>query len=159
MVTASDDTTARIWNAATGAEIAVLKGHSEGLRTAVFSPDGKRVVTACAAQTARVWDAATGAEIVVLRGHEQRASCAHWPGVGNSRPARLANANPWRFAMTNYHPTLRCCPCVKSRRLVSRRTRNARIALFRLRQELCPEPPIASKILAVSGPEFLPSRG
>jgi hypothetical protein len=34
--------------------------------------------------------------------------------VGNSRPARLANANPWRFAMTNYHPTLRCCPCVKS---------------------------------------------
>lgn len=89
MVTASDDTTARIWNAATGAEIAVLKGHSEGLRTAVFSPDGKRVVTACAAQTARVWDAATGAEIVVLRGHEQRVRSAVFSPDG----ARVATSS------------------------------------------------------------------
>ena len=70
MVTASHDKTARVWNAATGAEIAVLKGHESRLNSAAFSPDGRRVVTASDDKTARVWDASTGAEIAVLKGHE-----------------------------------------------------------------------------------------
>ena len=40
------------------------------MRSAVFSPDGARVVTASRDGTARLWDAATGAETAVLRGHE-----------------------------------------------------------------------------------------
>jgi WD40 repeat protein len=46
VVTASDDTTARLWDAETGTEIAVLKAHEGWVRSAAFSPDGKRVVTA-----------------------------------------------------------------------------------------------------------------
>src|SRR5262249_3462956 len=57
IVTASDDKTARIWDAATAKEIAVLRGHADVLRSAVFSPDGSRIVTASADETARVWDA------------------------------------------------------------------------------------------------------
>ena len=45
-MTASADNTARLWDAESGSEIAVLKGHTAAVRSAAFSPDGKRVVTA-----------------------------------------------------------------------------------------------------------------
>ena len=72
IVTASWDKTARVWDAATAKEIAVLRGHEGIVASAAFSPDGTRIVTASYDQTARVWDAATAKEIAVLRGHE------HW---------------------------------------------------------------------------------
>jgi hypothetical protein len=56
VVTASGDKTARIWDAESGKEIAVLKGHTGSVWSAAFSGDGKRVVTASADRTARIWD-------------------------------------------------------------------------------------------------------
>ena len=50
VVTASDDNTARLWDAFTGTEAAVLKGHTGVVFSAAFSPDGKRVVTASSCQ-------------------------------------------------------------------------------------------------------------
>lgn len=64
------DVTARVWDAATGKELAVLRGHEALIRSVQFSPDGKQIVTASEDQTARIWDAATGKELAVLRGHE-----------------------------------------------------------------------------------------
>ena len=60
------------------------------MKSAAFSPDGSRIVTASADKTARIWDAATGKEIAVLRGHEdtvlfrrlQPRRLAHRHGVG-----------------------------------------------------------------------------
>ena len=69
VVTGSDDKTARVWDAATGREIAVLKGHEDLVRSAAFSPDGQRVVTASNDKTARIWNAATGREVAGLKGH------------------------------------------------------------------------------------------
>ena len=60
VVTASDDTTARIWDAATGRQITCLNGHTDRVRYAAFSPDGARIVTASADKTARIWDARRG---------------------------------------------------------------------------------------------------
>ena len=58
VVTASEDNTARLWDAAAGKEIAVLRGHAlspasfehdlqndNTVWSAAFSPDGTRVVT------------------------------------------------------------------------------------------------------------------
>src|SRR5262249_19853944 len=70
IVTASADKPARIWDAATAKEIAVLRGHDGGVYSAAFSPDGSRIVTASQDKTARIWDAASGNEIAVLRGHD-----------------------------------------------------------------------------------------
>jgi WD40 repeat protein len=56
VVTASFDNTARIWDAESGKEIAVLKGHTSFVSSAAFSGDGKRVVTASGDNTARIWD-------------------------------------------------------------------------------------------------------
>jgi hypothetical protein len=67
VVTGFRDHTARLWDAASVKEVAVLRGHDGPLESAAFSPDGKRVVTT-SDQTARVWDASTGGQIAVLRG-------------------------------------------------------------------------------------------
>ncbi len=72
VLTASYDSTARLWDAATGQEKAVLRGHERPVVSAVFSPDGQTVLTASYDSTARLWDAATGKEKAVLRGHEGR---------------------------------------------------------------------------------------
>ena len=57
IVTASEDKTARIWDAASAKEIAVLRGHDNYVNSAAFSPDGSRIVTASGDKTARIWDA------------------------------------------------------------------------------------------------------
>ena len=55
-MTASDDRTARPWDAATGASLTVLQGHTSGVTSAAFSPDGARVVTVSNDNTARLWE-------------------------------------------------------------------------------------------------------
>jgi WD40 repeat protein len=46
--------------AETGREKAVLRGHTDVASSAIFSPDGKRVLTGSADRTARLWGADTG---------------------------------------------------------------------------------------------------
>jgi WD40 repeat protein len=53
VVTASDDQTARIWDAATGKEVHLLR-HRAGVVFALMTPDGRHVVTA--SDSIRVWD-------------------------------------------------------------------------------------------------------
>jgi WD40 repeat protein len=61
------DDPARVWDADTGKPLAVLKGHTNPILSARFSPDGKRVVTTSMDRTARVWDAETGKELQLLK--------------------------------------------------------------------------------------------
>src|SRR5262249_12413634 len=82
IVTASGDHTARIWDATTGTEIKVLRGHEDTVTSAAFSPDGARIITASIDRTARIWDATAGPEIKVLRGHEARAMSAAFAADG-----------------------------------------------------------------------------
>ena len=56
IVTASWDKTARIWDAATGKEMMVLRGHEDKVNSAAFSRDGLRIVTASGDGTARIWE-------------------------------------------------------------------------------------------------------
>ncbi|MFN5957217.1 MAG: WD40 repeat domain-containing protein, partial [Planctomyces sp.] len=55
-MTASEDNTAREWDAATGASLAELTGDTEWVLSAAFSPEGTRIVTASEDGSARVWD-------------------------------------------------------------------------------------------------------
>mgnify|MGYP006239050541 CR=1 FL=1 len=56
LATASDDKTARVWEVASGACVATLEGHSDGVLGVAFSPvDGKFLATASYDKTARVW--------------------------------------------------------------------------------------------------------
>jgi eukaryotic-like serine/threonine-protein kinase len=63
------DRVARLWDAATGKQLAVLRGHQERIRAAVFSADSTRLVTTSYDATARVWDIPSGRQLAVLEGH------------------------------------------------------------------------------------------
>jgi WD40 repeat protein/tRNA A-37 threonylcarbamoyl transferase component Bud32 len=69
IATASDDATARIWDAVTGQQILLLTGHVAPVTSVAFSPDGRHLVTGSLDQSARVWETATGREILRLSGH------------------------------------------------------------------------------------------
>jgi hypothetical protein len=84
IVTASEDCTARLWDATTGQEIIPPRGHKHWVWSASFSPDGARIVTASSDRTARLWDATTGQEIIALRGHEDGVFSAAFSPTGHA---------------------------------------------------------------------------
>jgi WD40 repeat protein len=57
LASASDDTTIRLWDAATGKQIRFFPGHTDHVYEAVWSPDGKTLASASADNTIRLWDA------------------------------------------------------------------------------------------------------
>jgi WD40 repeat protein len=77
----ADEGTARIWDVATGrpilvitAPLAVAPGERAGRKeksiwSAVFSPDGRRIVASSTEGGATVWDATTGRRLLAVRGH------------------------------------------------------------------------------------------
>ena len=71
IVLGSDDTSVRVWDASTGAELKVLNGHTKTVHSVAFSPDGTRIVSGSYDDSVRVWDASTGAELRVLNGHTE----------------------------------------------------------------------------------------
>ena len=68
------DNTAKVWEAASGQELLTLKGHTDMIRSVVFSPDGWRIVTGSTDQTARVWEAARPEQIAVWQEEERAAT-------------------------------------------------------------------------------------
>jgi WD40 repeat protein len=70
IVSAGDDGTLRLWDAAAGTSLMVLRGHEDWIRACAFSPDGSRIVSASDVGTLRLWDVAAGTSLMVLRGHE-----------------------------------------------------------------------------------------
>jgi hypothetical protein len=81
-VTASNDRTARIWDAATGEPLIVLSGHENGVEMAAYSYDGKRIVTGSYDRTARIWDAGTGEQLKILKGHQDLVETASFSPDG-----------------------------------------------------------------------------
>lgn len=70
VVTASQDGTVRVWNAATGRERLKLQ-HDEAVGGMAISPDGSLIASNSSDDTVRVWDAADGRERFRLAGHER----------------------------------------------------------------------------------------
>ena len=60
ILTASADSTARIWDAASGKQIGPEMKHPAAVVSAVFSPDGNSALTVSEDSTARLWDVASG---------------------------------------------------------------------------------------------------
>ncbi len=75
LASASEDTTVKLWNVATGQQLATLKGHSgdvpsqEDVRSVAFSPDGKTLASASGDKTVKLWDTSTRQELATLKGH------------------------------------------------------------------------------------------
>ena len=69
LASAGLDGAVRLWDPATGAELAALTGHTGAVATVAFSPDGRRLASAGLDGAVRLWDPATGAELAALTGH------------------------------------------------------------------------------------------
>ena len=91
IATGSGDSTARIWDAATGQQLFVLKGHSNKVLSVAFSPDGKRVVSGSADKTAIVWDAMSGKAQVTLKGHTDAVMAVAFTADGNRTITRSSD--------------------------------------------------------------------
>ena len=56
----SDDTTLRIWDAATGRCLRTLHGHTNYVFSAAFNSQGNMLVSASFDESIRIWDVRTG---------------------------------------------------------------------------------------------------
>ncbi|WP_334403176.1 caspase family protein [Bradyrhizobium sp. AZCC 2289] len=63
IATGGNDTTARLWEVATGRELRRFTGHSDWIQSVAFSPDGRTVLTGSMDHTSRLWEVATGNQI------------------------------------------------------------------------------------------------
>jgi WD40 repeat protein/serine/threonine protein kinase len=75
----------RLWDVASGNEIARLDGHGSCVISMLFWPDGKKLASSSADQTIWIWDVAGRKCLDVLRGHRQEV---------------------WRLALLPDHTTL-----------------------------------------------------
>ncbi|MCA9290185.1 MAG: protein kinase [Phycisphaerales bacterium] len=69
LVTASDDGTINVWDAATRSVLANARGHEDWVYSAAFDHDARRVVSGSRDHTVRVWEADSGDELRVLGRH------------------------------------------------------------------------------------------
>ncbi|PYJ06715.1 MAG: hypothetical protein DME25_05905, partial [Verrucomicrobia bacterium] len=81
-VTASDDSTARVWDAQSGQALTQPLKHNGAMSSAQFSPDGKRIVTASRDSTARVWDAQSGQPLTGPLKHDKPVLSAQFSPDG-----------------------------------------------------------------------------
>ncbi|HWA08056.1 MAG TPA: TIR domain-containing protein [Opitutaceae bacterium] len=91
VVTASEDHSARIWNAANGRLVATLD-HPACVNSATYSPDGRWIVTACDNGTASLWDAAATGKpkpLAVMKQGEDKI----YPAIFNARGDRIATSS------------------------------------------------------------------
>jgi putative hemolysin len=65
----------KVWDAEKGTEILALKGHTNRVLSACFSPDGKRIASTGSDITLRVWDAEKGQELFKVRARAKAGVC------------------------------------------------------------------------------------
>jgi WD40 repeat protein len=73
ILTGGEDGTARLWDAATGAQVGAGLGHGARVQAVAFAPDGRTAVTGSWDQTAKLWRLTPGgAELVAMVKHPGR---------------------------------------------------------------------------------------
>jgi WD40 repeat protein len=71
-VSASSDSTLKVWDLATGQAVRTLEGHHDWVKGVAVTPDGRFAVSASGDNTLKVWDLATGQAARTLEGHSNR---------------------------------------------------------------------------------------
>lgn len=77
------DGTLQLLDLATG-RAATLAGHTLGVETAAFSPDGRTLATGSCDATVRLWDLATGQTAATLFGHTELVTSAAFSTDGRT---------------------------------------------------------------------------
>lgn len=101
----------RIWNIDTRKEVAVLEGHTDGVKDLAFSPDGRSLVSVGDVET-RIWDVTTGKQVRTLAGHTDTGLAVAFNADGtvlatsaNDNTVRLWNVANWSEIKELKHST------------------------------------------------------
>lgn len=78
----------RVYDSKTGEVLLSLKGHSGGIFSVAFSPDGTRVATGCYDKVVRIFSTVTGKELLTFKGHRVAIKCIAFSPDGQ----RIASA-------------------------------------------------------------------
>ena len=84
ILSASGDTTLKLWDAATGALLRTRRGHDDWVRSIAIRPDGRRFASVGRDSTLRIWDIGTMTQDVELHGHMDDISCVVYSPDGNT---------------------------------------------------------------------------
>ena len=108
ILTASNDGTARIWDATTGDNTLTLT-HTNSLSVVAWSPDGHHILTGSEDGTVRIWDAATGDNTLTLT-HKASVTAVAWSPdarhiltVSRDRTVRIWDATTGDNTLTLTH--------------------------------------------------------
>jgi WD40 repeat protein/serine/threonine protein kinase len=89
LVAGFHDGTVWVWDAATGRERWVRRGHLASVRGLAYAPDGRRLASSSWDGTLKAWDRATGREVYTVTGRRQPLGRLAWAPDGG----RLAGAS------------------------------------------------------------------
>ncbi|HEY4259064.1 MAG TPA: WD40 repeat domain-containing protein [Schlesneria sp.] len=80
LATGSQDKTIRLWDAATGQQLAVLEGHTDGVTVIEFSPKGELLASGSKDGRIQFWDMATRIPKVITQGKTAIQCLSFAPG-------------------------------------------------------------------------------
>jgi WD40 repeat protein len=100
------DNIACLWEADSGRLLVAFQGHTDRVRSAVFSPDGRRVLTGSTDKTARLWEADSGKLLATFQGHTEEVSSAVFSPDGRRvlTGSRDSTARLWVVLPSNVKP-------------------------------------------------------
>ncbi|HSZ24558.1 MAG TPA: caspase family protein [Cytophagaceae bacterium] len=75
MLSASWDGSARVWDISTGMMVQKIKTGKSALHTAIYTPDGKKIITGGDDRIIRIFDAANTKLLNTLEGHQAEVTC------------------------------------------------------------------------------------
>lgn len=100
------ESTLKLWETATGKELANLEGHEDSVHYCAFSPDGTRIVSASRDGMVKLWDVATGAKLTNLTAHSG-ALLAYDCWSDETRTVALSQ--DWRLALWDAEDYVEMC--------------------------------------------------
>jgi WD40 repeat protein len=84
LAAAGADRAVRVWEVATGKELALIEDHADWIFDLAWSPDGKRLATASRDKTSKVFDIEKKESIATFPGHAEAIYCVAFTPDGKS---------------------------------------------------------------------------
>jgi WD40 repeat protein len=84
LAAAGADRAVRVWEVATGKELALIEDHADWIFDLAWSPDGKRLATASRDKTSKVFDVEKKESIATFPGHAETVYCVAYAPDGKS---------------------------------------------------------------------------
>lgn len=109
IISASMDTTLRMWDARSGSQMQILSGHTAYVNACAISPKGDWIVSASGKEV-RIWEAASGRGLHTIKGFAYEViSCAVSPdskliACGTGRELNLLNAENYELVKKIDYP-------------------------------------------------------